>query len=341
MVPARLDMIRRQRDPELREAVTRAASGEIAESLSILHRRGDIREVADFDERRAQIARDYATVQESGQRVLVVSPANDERRKLNEAIRAELIARGHVAPVGQEHTILVNRGLSGSQRSMAYYYEEGDVVRFTRGSKQLNIAKGDYARVEIINRISNSLTLSTQDGRTVSYNPVRLFGVEVFREERRVLAQGDRIQFRAPDRAIGIANGELASITSLDDRRVALRLDSGKELTIARNRLRHTDHGYASTSHSSQGATLDRVIVHIDTQLSAELVNRKQFYVSISRARNSLAIYTDDGSQLPRAVSRSREKSTAIEHSFNPCQAFAIVPDGPRASISRGRSITS
>ena len=115
MVAARLDMIRRQRDPELREAVTRAASGEIAESLSILHRRGDIREVADFDERRAQIARDYATVQESGQRVLLVSPANDERRKLNEAIRAELITRHHVAAVGQEHTILVNRGLSGSR----------------------------------------------------------------------------------------------------------------------------------------------------------------------------------------------------------------------------------
>ena len=53
-------------------------------------------------------------------------------------------------------------------------------------------------------------------------------------------------------------------------------------------------HGYASTSHSAQGATVDRVIVDIDTRLSPELVNRKQFYVSISRARNSLAIYTND-----------------------------------------------
>jgi ATP-dependent exoDNAse (exonuclease V) alpha subunit len=341
MVVARLDTIRRQRDPELREAVTRASNGEIAESLAILHRRDDIREVRDFDERRSRIARDYASAQESGQSVLVVSPANEERRKLNEAIRVELIARGHVAPVGREHTILVKRGLSGSERTMAFNYEERDVLRFTRGSKQLNIAKGDYARVERIDRISNSLTLSTQDGRSVTYNPVRLFGVEVFREERRTLAQGDRIQFRAPDRAFSVANGDFASITALDNRRVTLRLDSGKELTVARNRLRHIDHGYASTSHSAQGATVDRVIVNIDTQLSAELVNRKQFYVSISRARNSLAIYTDDGSQLPRAVSRSREKSTAIEHSFNPRQAFAIVPDGPRASISRGRSITS
>ena len=52
MLVARLDTIRRQRDPELREAVTHAAKGEIAESLAILERRGDIREVADIEQRR-------------------------------------------------------------------------------------------------------------------------------------------------------------------------------------------------------------------------------------------------------------------------------------------------
>ena len=120
MTVARLDTIRRQRDPELREAVERAAKGEISESLMILERRGDIREVADIEERRKQIAGDYAAAHQAGQRVLVVSPANGERRELNRAIRAELIARGQVAPAGQEHTILVNRGLSGSQRAIAY-----------------------------------------------------------------------------------------------------------------------------------------------------------------------------------------------------------------------------
>ena len=75
-----------------------AAKGEIAESLAILERRGDIREVADIEQRREQIAREYVAAHESGQRVLVVSPANDERRELNKAIRAELIARGHVSP---------------------------------------------------------------------------------------------------------------------------------------------------------------------------------------------------------------------------------------------------
>ncbi|MGC1781758.1 MAG: MobF family relaxase, partial [Acidobacteriaceae bacterium] len=250
MLVARLDTIRRQRDPELREAVMLAARGEVAESLAILERRGDIREVADLERRRQQIAREYVDAHQSRERVLVVSPANDERRELNRAIRAELIARGHVSTIGTEQTILVNRGLSGAQRSIAYNYEAGDVIRFTRGSKQFAIAKGAYAHVEKVDRDANMLTIDTGNGRRVQYNPVRLFGVETFREELRVFGQGDRIQFRSPDRALGVANGDFATIKIIDAHRAVLCLDNGKELSVTSDRLRHIDHGYASTSHS-------------------------------------------------------------------------------------------
>jgi ATP-dependent exoDNAse (exonuclease V) alpha subunit len=173
----------------------------------------------------------------------------------------------------------------------------------------------------------------------IEYNPSRLFGVEVFREEQRVLSRGDRIQFRAPDRALGVANGDFATIKTIHASRGVLRLDNGKELSVASNRLRHIDHGYASTSHSAQGATVDRVIVDIDTRLSPELVKRKQFYVSISRARNALAIYTNDRRGLGHAVNRSREKSLALElSSAVPHRGFAVLPE-QHQSISRGHGL--
>jgi ATP-dependent exoDNAse (exonuclease V) alpha subunit len=137
------------------------------------------------------------------------------------------------------------------------------VIRFIRGSKQFAITKGDYARVEAVDREANLLTVRTPDRRRIEYNPVQLFGVEVFREEQRVLSRGDRIQFRAPDRALGLANGDFATIKAIDARRAVLCLDNGKEVSVASDRLRHIDHGYASTSHSAQGATVDRVIVDI------------------------------------------------------------------------------
>ena len=316
-----------------------AARDEVAESLAILERRGDIREVADIEQRREQIAREYVAAHASGQRVLVVSPANDGRRELNKAIRAELIARGHVDSLGQEHTILISRNLSGAQRAIACNYEEGDVIRFTRGSKHFAIAKGAYAHVEKVDRDAKMLTVNTADGRHIEYNPVRLFGVEVCREEHRILARGDRIQFRAPDRALGLANGDFATIKAIDARRAVLCLDNGKEVSVASDRLRHIDHGYASTSHSAQGATVDRVIVDIDTRLSPELVNRKQFYVSISRARNSLVIYTNDVRGLGHTVNRSREKSMALEPSSAlPYRGFAVLPELLQ-SISRGHGL--
>ncbi len=337
MPVARLDTIRRQRDPELREAVMHAAKGQVAESLAILERRGEIREVADIEHRRRQIAGEYLAAHESGQRVLVVSPANDERRELNRTIRAELIARGHVDPRGQEHTILVSRNISGAQRAIAYNYEEGDLIRFACGSKQFAIRKGGYGRVAAVDRDANVLTINTASGRRIEYNPVRLFGVEVFREEQRVLSRGDRIQFRAPDRALGVANGEFATIESIDFLHAVVRLDSGRQLSAASDRLRHIDHGYASTSHSAQGATVDRVVVDINTQLSPELVNRKQFYVSISRARSGIAIFTDDRPQLGHAVNRSREKSLALdlqERVAHP--AYTILSDEQRQTFHRG-----
>ena len=46
---------------------------------------------------------------------------------------------------------------------------------------------------------------------------------------------------------------------------------------------------------------------------SAQLVNQKQFYVSISRARSDAKIYTDDAEALRRVVARRPEKAIALD----------------------------
>jgi ATP-dependent exoDNAse (exonuclease V) alpha subunit len=76
---------------------------------------------------------------------------------------------------------------------------------------------------------------------------------------------------------------------------------------------RKVDLGYASTSHASQGATVDRVLVNINSQRHADLVNNRQFYVSLSRARTEARIYTDSVEGMRRAVSRTQEKELALD----------------------------
>jgi ATP-dependent exoDNAse (exonuclease V) alpha subunit len=92
-----------------------------------------------------------------------------------------------------------------------------------------------------------------------------------------------------------------------------LRLDKGREVKTGLSHLRHIDYGYASTSHSAQGSTVDKVIVNVDSMRSAQLVNQRQLYVSISRARYEAKIFTDDRAALGLAVARKPEKSIAID----------------------------
>ncbi|MGA9722868.1 MAG: AAA family ATPase, partial [Candidatus Binatus sp.] len=340
MPVARLDTIRRQRDPMLREAVELASKGEIDRALTLLEQHERIREIENPDVRYKSIAREYVAAHESGERVLVVSPANDERRKLNSAVREFLMRRSQISAEGKEQIIFVNRDLTAAQRQHPQSYEVGDVVRYRRGTRRLGLGKGTYTRVEATNPDLKRITVRTEDGRSVEYNPARLTGVDLFREERRLIANGDRIQFRSPDRALGVVNGEFATVVAIDDQRAALRMDDGREVKAAVRRLRHVDYGYASTSHSSQGATVDRVIVNIDTVRSAELVNRKQFYVSISRARHRVTIYTDDSSALRHAVGRTREKSIALERlNLNVGRDFKVVPEPRRQNITPARGI--
>ncbi len=331
MPVARLETIRRQLDPGLREAVTLASRGEIGQAIALLEQQGRIREIVDPNERHAAIAREYLAAHEAAEKVLVVSPANDERRQLNAAIRAVLKERGHIASAGREQIVLVNRESDPAPAHTRAELRGRRVLRFRRGSARLGIDCGSYARIEAIDPERNQMVVRDERGKAVTYDPSRLSGVEVFHQERRVLGAGDRIQFRAPDRALGVANGEFATIIVIDDHRARLRIDNGRQISAAIARLKHIDYGYASTSHSSQGATVDRVIVNIDTLRSAELVNRKQFYVSISRARHAATIYTDDRSALQRAVSRTREKSIALERlNLNAGRDVTMVPE-PRA----------
>lgn len=130
MPVARLDTIRRQRDPILREAVEHAARGEIDRALTLLEQHDRIREIENPDVRYDSIAREYVAAYEAGEHVLVVSPANDERRQLNSAIRELLMRRSHVSSEAREQIIFVNRDLTGTQRKHPQSYEVGDVVRY-------------------------------------------------------------------------------------------------------------------------------------------------------------------------------------------------------------------
>ena len=265
---------------------------------------------------------------------LVVSPDNRSRVEINQRIHARMQTIGRVDAAEHHVRVLVPRQeITGADRQWAQQYEPGDVLRYSTGSKVLDIPAGAYARVHAVDAPANRLTVHTTAGEVVTYDPRRLQGVAVYRETDRAFAKGDRLQITAPDRERRIANRELGTLESIDaNGELGLRLDSGRRVTFSLDDHPHLDYGYAVTSHSSQGQTADRVIVHVDTAVAGkQLVNRRMAYVAVSRGRYDAQIYTNDKSQLGNALSREVSHRSALE------AGQAVEPSGPKVEKSVGR----
>jgi superfamily I DNA/RNA helicase len=123
-------------------------------------------------------------------------------------------------------------------------------------------------------------------------------------------------------------NGELGSITKIEPEHLRVTLDIGREVTFDPQQFRHIDHGYAVTSHSSQGLTVDRVLINADTQESFRLLNDRMAYVAVSRAREEALIYTDSTQNLREALNRGTSKEMALEATRNQSRDIQQDRDG-------------
>jgi ATP-dependent exoDNAse (exonuclease V) alpha subunit len=108
-------------------------------------------------------------------------------------------------------------------------------------------------------------------------------------------------------------------------------MDSGHKIRFNILEHPHLDHGYAVTSHSSQGHTAQRVLIHVDTEKSELLVNNRFAYVSVSRAQHEAHIYTNNGSKLSSSLSRELAQRTATE--------VEQQPTVPKAEPVSGRGV--
>ncbi len=318
MNTARLDQIVRQKDPELLRAVEHLSRGDVTEGVALLEQQGRVTEIADPEKRIASIARNYA---DNPANTIIVSPDNASRRAINQAVRSELQQRGFVESGSHSMRVLApHSDMTGADRAWAARYEVGDVLRYQRGSKTLGIDQRSYARVVSTDPKSNLLIVEKSDGQQVTYDPSRLHGISAYREIERDFAVGDRLQFTAPNRELGVANRDLGTVQRIGEHgQMTVRTDGGKDRTVTFDpvQMRHFDHGYAVTSHSSQGLTSERVLVNMDTNVHPELINTRFAYVSISRASQDAQIFTNNAASLAENLSRNVSKASAIDLAKN------------------------
>jgi hypothetical protein len=187
----------------------------------------------------------------------------------------------------------------------------------------------------------NRLTVERTDGSERTYDPRRQQGVSVYREEERAFSIGDRVQLTAPARELHVANRELGTIISIgEEKRIGLKMDDGRQIEIDANFHPHLDHGYAVTSHSSQGQTAERVLVHVDTELGAkDLLNNRMAYVAVSRGAHDAQLFTNDREKLPAALGHDVSHQSA--HSPEIASSKPVQQEiAPKQEYSYGHGIS-
>ncbi len=148
------------------------------------------------------------------------------------------------------------------------------------------------------------------------------------------LAPGDMVRItrngQTADRKHRLDNGALFRVKGFDKRGDILLANGW---TVDKN-FGHLAYGYVVTSHASQGKTVDRVFVGQSSQ-SFPASSREQFYVSASRARQRIVVYTDNKKALLDAISQSDERLSATELVDGERQRRIITPARQATSVQK------
>jgi ATP-dependent exoDNAse (exonuclease V) alpha subunit len=340
---ASLTEIRRQTDETYRNAIAAISQGDrvgkdgrtkLQAGMDALDNMGSIIEVQG-PQRYKRIAEDYADVisqqkwnparkEWEDKTSLVVTPTHAEIRHVTAAIREALKSQGKLGAKEREFVSLRSRNLTEAERTDAHSYQAGDAIQFYQNAKgfkrgeRVTVLSAGPAGARSTGGGITGITVARADGRKalLPFSEAKKF--QVYEAQKVALAEGDKLRItmngyvgearrgvKGKDR---LNNGTLYQVDGFT-RQGDIRLTNG--FVIPKNYGGLT-HGYVVTSHASQGKTVDVPLVALGSE-SFAAANREQLYVSLSRGREAVRLYTDDKAAMMEAVQSSGTRMSATE----------------------------
>jgi conjugative relaxase-like TrwC/TraI family protein len=320
--PFRLNEILRQENPDYRAAAQLLSEGKTVEGFDAIDGMGRIAEIADDTDRNRHIATDYLQALDDRKSVLVVSPTHAEAKSITAAIRQELRAAKCIEGDDHEFTRLVAVDTTEAERSQAATYQPGDVIQFHQNAKG-GFTKGDR--------------LTVTDPASVPVEHAARFSL--YRPDKIALAAGDRIRFTASVKSLDgehiLKNGMAHTVSEITPGG-NIRLDNG--WVVGRD-AGHFRHGFVETSFGAQGRTVQRVILGMSSH-SIPAMNMENLYVSASRAKEWIKLYTDSKQEIRGAVKRSSQKLAALDLRPKRPVPVARPGEGMQTHLARRRRLS-
>ena len=306
-------MDERERIKQYRQAVKLAADGKFDESFSQLDKMGAV-VLCGLADQAGKLADEYLGLAEKNESAVVVSQTWAEVHRVNEQVRDKLKSKGLLGTNDVTVQTLEKIDLTNAQKRDERFYPPAAVIVF---NQQVRDAKPG-ARGKLAGVLKSSVLVEV-GGKFVMVSNRLLDRLTVCQTRELSVANGDRLHLKANRKqAAGgrVTNGELVTVKSIGaDGKI--KLTDGRVLDAS---YREFLAGYAVTSYGSQGKTVDYVLFSDSTIKAA--TSAEQWYVSISRGRRGIRIFTPDKEQLRENIRRTGHRPLAMDF------ADGLVPRG-------------
>ncbi len=289
---------------EYRLAVEEARDGRFRESFERLDKLKTIESCTLADKHEKLTAR-YLELVKDHQSTVVVSQSWNEIHQVNDAIRTALKNEKLIGEAETTVTAFQPVDLTDAQKRDVRSYDANTVLVFNRDVR--GFKAGQSARLK---EVSDTHLLVEADTRSIPIPFTQLDKLTACTRKELALAAGDKLQLKANGRSVEnrkLVNGELVTVKAVQpDGRIALA--DGRVLD---KNFRQFVRGYAITSYASQGKSVEYVLFSDSAAKAA--TNQQQWYVTISRGKRGIHIFTTDKEQLRENITRSGERPSVVD----------------------------
>ncbi len=294
----------RQRIKEYRQAVEEARDGKLTESFERLDKLKTIESCTLADKHEKLTAR-YLELVKKHQSTVIVSQSWNEIHLVNDAVRIALKQDKLIGEVETVVTAFQPVDMTNAQKRDIRSYAPDTVLVINRDVRGFKV--GESARLK---QTTDTHLLVESDSHSASILFEHLDKLTACQRKELALAAGDRLQLKANGRSVEnrkLVNGEMVTVETVHpDGRIAL-----KDGRVLDKNFRQFVRGYAITSYASQGKSVDHVL--FSDSMAKAATNQQQWYVTISRGKKGIHIFTTDKEQLRENITRSADRPSVMD----------------------------
>lgn len=259
MATATIDEIQRQKDKTLKQAVYFATNNEQSKSIKTLEKL--VFEIKDRTQRLDTLVTRYVELSaDERKKTLIVTGTNNDKDYVNYAIRKEL----GIAGQGVASTQLKRYDMSKAEMKHARYFKEDTLIELTHNPKNKELKMGELYKV--VGKDRHLLIVENSVGKAITFSPTSE-RLSVYEEKSFEVSKGDRLRVSKGNQEMGTVTGDKLIVENIKNGKIYAKDEkTGQAYTFNINQKNHLDYDYCSTVHSSQGLTVDRVLINIDTK---------------------------------------------------------------------------